>query len=161
MQACSFELRPWALTVSVFLTVMVCCSQAAGQEVDELLKPCAVPYECVSGLRLANATVSWRLSFDVRHAAIYDIVHWEIRYTDGQRTEYLAQLWPSGERMLYRFFVRERRGLWYTLGIRKRWVWRPVGRPSEEQNLMTMRLRQLYAIAKSLRDGADPTTLKF
>jgi hypothetical protein len=96
-------------------------------------------------------------------------VHWDIRYTDlpagkagGRHVEYLAQLMrPQDAPMHYRFFIRERRGIWWTLGIRHRWVWRQVQRPSPENDAMVARVRQLYSIAHALRFDADPKTLRF
>ena len=124
--------------------------------------PCGAPYECAVDIRVANATATWRMTFDRRWPGIYDIVHWDIRYTDGRRAEYLAQLMrPGEERMHYRFFVRERRGIWWTLGIRKRWAWRQVQRPSAENDIMVNRVRSLYNISHTLRLGGDPQTLRF
>jgi len=156
----AFDTRPWVLGISVFLALMVCCSQAAAQEPTAL--PCGVPYECAVGIRVANATATWRMTFDRRWPALYDIVHWELAYNDGRHTEYLAQLVrPPGGRMHYRFFVRERHGVWWTLGIRKRLMWRPVRHESPEQNLMVVRVQQLYSIANALRFEANPMTLRF
>jgi hypothetical protein len=155
-----FDVRPWVLCVSVFLAMMVCCSQAAAQEPFTL--PCGVPYECATDIKVANATATWKMSFDRRYPAIYDIVHWDIRYADGRRAEYLAHLVrPEIGRMHYRFFIRERRGVWWTLGIRKRWIWRPVARPSAENEAMVTRVQLLYSIAHALRRDADPATLRF
>lgn len=128
----------------------------------EYLKPCGAPYECATDIRVANATATWRMTFDRRLPGVYDIVHWDIRYTDGRRTEYLADLaHTAGGRMHYRFFVRERRGVWWTLGIRKRRVWRPVVRGTPEQDLMVARVRQLYSVSHALRHGADARSLRF
>jgi hypothetical protein len=155
-----FDIRPWVLGVSVFLAALMCCSQAAAQE--PFVLPCGVPYECATDIRVANAKATWRMTFDRRWPAVYDIVHWELSYHDGRRAEYLAQLVrPAGERMRYRFFVRERRGVWWTLGIRKRLVWRPVNHGSPEQNLMIARVQQLYSVANALRFEADPRSLRF
>lgn len=129
---------------------------------DPFTLPCGVPYECAADIRVANATATWRMTFDRRWPALYDIVHWDIRYTDGRRVEYLANLVrPEVGRMHYRFFVRERRGVWWTLGIRKRWVWRSVKRPSAENDAMISRVRQLYNIAHALRFDVDPGSLRF
>lgn len=127
-----------------------------------VLLPCEVPFECATDVRVANATATWKLSFDRRWPGIYDIVHWDIRYTDGRRAEYLAHLVrPAEGKPYYRFLVHERRGVWYTLGIRKRWVWRDVPSPSAEQDAMTVRLRQLFGIAQYLREGANPADVRF
>jgi hypothetical protein len=127
-----------------------------------LSKPCETPFECATRVRVSNATASWKLSFDRHYGGIYDIVHWGIVYSTGRHAEYLAQLMrPRGKEMYYRFFIRERRGVWYTLGIRKRSVWREVRRPSAEQNAMAGRLQLLLGNAQALRDGADPALLAF
>lgn len=124
--------------------------------------PCEVPFECVSDVRMANATASWKMSFDRRYAGVYDIVHWRVVVDGVKPVEYIAQLMrPTEGRMYYRFFVRERRGVWYTLGIRKKSVWREVVRPSTEQDGMAARLRQLFSIAQALRQGADPVSVRF
>lgn len=129
---------------------------------EPFMLPCGSPYECATDIRVANATATWRMMFDRRWPAVYDIVHWDIRYADGRRTEYLANLVrPAHERMRYRFFVRERRGVWWTLGIRKRWVWRQVQWPSPEHNAMVTRVQLLYSISHALRHEANPMTLRF
>lgn len=129
---------------------------------EPFMLPCGVPYECATDIRVANATATWKMTFDRRWPAIYDIVHWEIRYTDGRRAEYLANLVrPAQGRMYYRYFVRERHGVWYTLGIRKRWTWRPVVRSSAENEQMSVRLRQLYSNAHALQFDADSRSLRF
>jgi hypothetical protein len=144
--------------MSVF--AMLAAVPAAPQE--PTLQPCGVPYECAVDIRVANATATWRMTFDHRWPGVYDIVHWDIRYTDGRRSEYLAQLVrPQMAKMHYRFFVRERRGVWWTLGIWKRWVWRQVARPSAENETMVTRVQLLYSISHSLRHEANPTTLRF
>jgi len=130
--------------------------------VEPTMMPCGVPYECATNIRVANATATWRMTFDRRWPAIYDIVHWNIVFSDGRRAEYLAQLVRNPEeRLHYRFFVRERRGVWYTLGIKKRFVWRDVQRLSSENEEMVVRLRQLYSNAHALRFEANPRTLRF
>jgi hypothetical protein len=126
------------------------------------LLPCGVSFECATDVKVANATATWKFSFDRRYAGIYDIVHWRIEYTAGKPVEYLAHLESStGGRPRYWFFVRERRGVWYTLGIHKRSVWRQVPRASPEQNVMVVRLRHMFGVVQALRDGTDPRSLKF
>ena len=142
------------------LVLLLVCLSATAQE--QAMRPCGLPFECAVDVRVSNATATWRLTFDRRWPGIYDIAHWEIAYADGRRAEYLAELLrPEGERVHYRFFTRERRGVWYTLGIKKRMVWREV-RPGEpEQDVMTTRLRQLLGIAAMLRGGTDPSWVRF
>jgi hypothetical protein len=129
---------------------------------EPFMMPCGVPYECATNIRVANATATWKMTFDRRWPAIYDIVHWDITFSDGRRAEYLAQLVrPPDHRMYYRFFIHERHGIWYTLGIRKKMVWRDVSRRSREDEEMIQRLRQLYRNASALQFGADSRTLRF
>ena len=140
--------------------VVVLLAQAA--TVEPTMMPCGVPYECATNIRVANAAATWKMTFDRRWPAIYDIVHWELSFSDGRRAEYLAQLVRNPQtRLHYRFFVRERRGVWYTLGIKKKMVWRDIPRPSRENEEMVTRLRQLYSNAHALRFDADPRTLRF
>jgi hypothetical protein len=143
-----------------FLFVLTLSGSTAAAQ--DPMVPCGLPFECVTDVRVANATATWRMTFDRRWPGIYDIVHWEIAYTDGRRAEYLAELMrPEGERMYYRFFTRERRGVWYTFGIKKRMVWRDVHRHGPEQDVMVLRLRQVLGIAALLREGTDPAWVRF
>ena len=145
----------------VLVTALVLAAALQPTE-DVFLMPCGIPYDCATDIRVANATATWRMTFDRRWPGLFDIVHWEIAYTDGRRVEYLADLVrPVGGRLYYRFFVREWHGFWWTLGIRKRLVWRDVVRGTPEQDLMSRRLQLLYGISRALRDGADPMTLRF
>lgn len=150
---------------TALLTVLACAVllPAASADAQVLLVPCEAPYECATNVRVANATVTWSTSFDRRHAGIYDIVHWQIAYTTGLKVEYLAQLMrPRERRMYYRFFVRERHSVWYTLGIHKHRVWREVRVSSVEQETMSGRLLVLLGHMFVLRNGGvDPLSLTF
>jgi hypothetical protein len=144
-----------AFLFSVVMTVSAVAAQNP-------MIPCGLAFECATDVRVANATATWRMTFDRHWPGIYDVVHWEIAYADGRRAEYLAELVrPEGERAYYRFFTRERKGLWYTLGIKKRMVWRDVRRRTPEQDVMAVRLQQMLSIAAMLRGGADPAWVRF
>jgi len=144
------------------ITLLFVCAATPAVAQEPAMLPCGVPYECAVNIRVANAIATWRMTFDRRWPAVYDIVHWQIAYTDGRRVEYLAQLVRTeGRRMRYRFFVHERRGVWYTLGIKKRWVWRSVGVQSAEHNEMARRLRHLYNTAHTLRFDGNPLNMHF
>lgn len=144
------------------LVLMLAATVSPTAAQDRAMLPCGIPFECVAEVRTANATATWHMTFDRRWPGIYDIVHWEVAYVDGRRAEYLAELVrPEGERVRYRFFTRERQGVWYTLGIRKRLIWRQVRHDTPEQDLMATRLRQLLGIAAMLRGGADPAWIRF
>lgn len=130
------------------------------------LVPCEVPFECVEGLRLRNAEVSWRMTSDAGHQALYDFVHVTFTYTAGPqagiRQEFTATMsFPNGAPAAYRISrltrVRWIRTLWLT----KHPVWRPLKRGSSDYNDACNTMMRVFMVANLLRRGTDPATVEF
>jgi hypothetical protein len=141
----------------MLVIAMLCVARLAGA--DGLPLPCEVPFECVTNLRMANGTASWKISVDAKRLALYDIVHWELVNSAG-RSEVVAHLsgMPDGGQY-YRIhenrMVRDRKSLW--LRRVPRWVeLQPWSRAYLREQ---QRLVHIFILAMALRHGADPLTL--
>lgn len=132
-------------------------------EFAEVLRPCGVPYECTSGIRVRNAVVSWRFSFRQELPGIYDIVHWQFTPAGGQREyERVAQLVAGASGAAYyriheKVRVRDWRKLW--LGTRE--MWRSYGPEQPRYGALLTELRAVLFFPVRLRGGEPAGSLTF
>ena len=118
------------IAVCALLLAALCGPVRADDDTVDVMVPCAVAFECVSDLKVANATLSWRFSFHPRRAALYDIVHWTASDSGGRR-EFVAQIASrqDGERLIryYRVYEYVRVRNWKWLWLRQKFEWRELG----------------------------------
>lgn len=142
------------LVLVALMALLVLCGvpHVRAQTLQDALKPCGLPYECVTDLRLPDSVATWRLMVDPKRPAIYEVAHWSFVYDDKRRVERLAEyVWSREVPPHYRCFVRERRGVWYTLGIRTRFVWRAVLPTTREYHAIMMELQHVVQLSNQLR----------
>jgi hypothetical protein len=155
------------VTVAVTaLLLTALCETARAQEASvDVLTPCAVAYECVEDLTVANATLSWKFSFNPRRSAIYDIVQWTVKRSGKQPRQFVAQIASrrNGEHIVryYRVYEHVRKRNWKRLWLRRTSQWQELERGSERHNDANAALGRLFGFAMALRHGAEPASLTF
>jgi hypothetical protein len=164
------------LVVIIVLIAIGYCSRANGEELSGTVPkgvpdPSGWPVRPIEEglstgtLRLANTTVTFKLSAERGRAAIYRVARYRTCDYAAQACDPETLLWlrpgPDGRHPVAAIYYRFQRRTWKKLWLGREWYWYQLPHGSPEYRMEAKRAGNLFFLLDNIRQGADPASLTF